>query len=53
MMSLLELFCDVDDFWQSFQPHWMQDMLGSGAVQRFRQGQLSVSEVMTIMIHFH
>jgi hypothetical protein len=44
-MNLLELFCDVDDFWQDFQPHWEQEML--------RQGQLSVSEVMTIMIHFH
>ncbi len=53
MMSLLELFCDVDDFWQSFQPHWQQVTLQSGAAQRLRQGQLSVSEVMTIMIHFH
>lgn len=52
-MSLLELFCDVDDFWQGFQPHWEQEMLGNGAVHRLRQGQLSVSEIMTIMIHFH
>jgi len=52
-MSLLELFCDVDDFWQCFQPHWEQEMLHSGAVYRLRQGQLSVSEIMTIMIHFH
>jgi transposase len=52
-MSLLELFCDVDDFWQDFQPHWEQEMLRNGAVHRLRQGQLSVSEVMTIMIHFH
>jgi hypothetical protein len=52
-MSLLELFCDVDDFWQCFQPHWEQEMLRNGSVHRLRQGQLSVSEVMTIMIHFH
>jgi hypothetical protein len=52
-VSLLELFCDVDDFWQCFQPHWQQDLLRSGAVPRLHQGQLSVSEVMTIMIHFH
>jgi hypothetical protein len=52
-MSLLELFCDVDDFWQDFQPHWEQEMLDNGALHRLRQGQLSVSEVMTIMIHFH
>jgi hypothetical protein len=52
-MSLLELFCDVDDFCQGFQAHWEQEMLGSGAVPRLRQGQLSVSEIITIMIHFH
>ena len=21
-MSLLKLFCNVDDFWKAFQPHW-------------------------------
>jgi hypothetical protein len=52
-MSLLELFCDVDDFRQDFQSHWEQEMLRNGALHRLRQGQLSVSEVMTIMIHFH
>jgi hypothetical protein len=50
---LLELFCDVDDFWQCFQLHWEQDMLRSGAVHKLRQGHLSVSEMMTIMIHCH
>jgi hypothetical protein len=51
-MSLLELFCDVDDFWQGFQPHWEQEMLSSRAVHKLRQGQLSFGEMMTIMIHF-
>lgn len=50
-MSLLELFCHVDDFWKRFQPHWEQEMLGCGAVQRLRDGKLSESEVMTIMLH--
>lgn len=52
-MSLLELFCRVDDFWQRFRPLWEQEALQSGLRQRRRTGQLSVSEVMTIMIHFH
>jgi hypothetical protein len=52
-MSLLELFCDVDDFWKRFQPHWEQEMLASGAVHRLREGKLAESEVMTIMVHFH
>ena len=52
-MSLLELFCHVDDFWQRFRPRWEREMLQSGFRQRRRLGQLSVSEVMTVMIHFH
>lgn len=52
-MSLLELYCDVDEFWQVFQPYWEQQLLSSGAIQRRRSGNLSVSEIMTIMIHFH
>lgn len=52
-MSLLELFCHVDDFWQRFRPCWEREMLQGGFRQRRRMGQLSVSEVMTIMIHFH
>jgi hypothetical protein len=51
-MTVLELFCDFNDFRQGFQSHWQQDLLRSGAVPRLRQGQLSVSEVMTIMIRF-
>lgn len=52
-MSLLELFCDVDDFWQTFEPIWQQQQLASGEQQRIRATQLSMSEMMTIMIHFH
>lgn len=51
-MSLLELFCDVDDFWLRFEPHWKASQLQAGK-RRERQGQLSPSEVMTILVHFH
>jgi transposase len=53
MESLLELFVHVDDFWQAFLPHLEQHLLSSGAIQRHRERSLSVSEVMTILIHFH
>jgi len=53
MNSLLELFCDVDDFCQTFVPAWKSRMLTAGAIQRQRQRNLSVSEIMTILIHFH
>ncbi len=29
-MSLLELFCAVDDFCQAFAPWWQQALLGDG-----------------------
>ncbi len=39
-MSILELFCSVDDFWQQFAPTWQQDLLTSGERQRVRPGQM-------------
>ncbi len=52
-MSLLELFCHVDDFWKSFAPTWKQTLLHSGQIKRQRRRQLAESEIMTILIHFH
>ncbi len=51
-MSLLELFCAVDDFWLGFEPEWQANQVQAGQ-QRKRAGQLCPSEVMTILIHFH
>lgn len=51
-MSLLELFCDIDDFWQRFEPQWRQGLLESRQ-QRQRQGRMSMSELMTLVVHFH
>ena len=51
-MSLLELFCDVDDFWLDFEPHWKAYQV-QASKQRERAGQLCPSEVITILIHFH
>lgn len=51
-MSLLELFCDIDDFWQLYQPVWYQTLLASGA-HRVRECQLSMSEMLTLVVHFH
>ena len=52
-MSLLELFCHVDDFCRQFVPEWRQLQLTSGVIQRQRSTQLSLSEIMTILIWFH
>lgn len=53
MDSLLELFCDVDDFCQTFAPVWRKQLLSAGEIQRQRERSLSMSDVMTILIHFH
>jgi hypothetical protein len=50
-MSILELFCDVDDFCQEFAQPQVWPQLGRG--KRGPQPSLSLSEVMTIMVHFH
>ncbi len=52
-MSLLELFCHVDDFCQRFEPHWQRHLLAVGSRRRQRRGQLCTSEILTILIHFH
>ncbi len=52
-MSLLELFCHVDAFCQAFLPQWDQIQRADGQRQRRRAGQLALSEVMTIVLHFH
>ena len=52
-MSLLELYCHVDDFCRAFVPQWQQVQLASGAIHRVRTRSLSLSEIMTILIWFH
>src|SRR5215469_2790109 len=51
-MSILELFCEVDDFWQNYQAEWERTLLASGAKQ-YREREMSASEIMTLLIHFH
>jgi hypothetical protein len=51
-MSLLELFCDVDDFCERFELQ-RQAVLCSRAGRKGRQPGLCESEIMTIVIHFH
>lgn len=53
MFSLEELFCTVDDFCQTFEPLWKQQLLKTGLRTRERARQLCLSEIMTIMIAFH
>ena len=48
-----ELFCSIDDFCQDFMPKWNQSLIKQGLKHRNRSGQLSDSEIMTIIVLFH
>ena len=51
-MSILDLFCSVDAFWQHFEPLWERELLASGQQQRRRATRLHPAEIMTILILF-
>lgn len=53
MTSLLELFCDVDDFCQRFYPQWEGQLIGADMQKRRWRCRLRPSEIMTILIEFH
>jgi hypothetical protein len=52
-MEIVALFCDVDDFCRQFEPAWQQHLVAEGSRQRWREPRLCLSEIMTIVIHFH
>jgi hypothetical protein len=49
-MSILDLFCSVDAFWQRFEPQWERELLRSGTRQRRRATRLHPAEILTILI---
>lgn len=51
-MSLVELFENVDDFCNIFEPRWASFQLANGLRQRKRATQMLLSEKMTIMSTF-
>lgn len=52
-MSLLELFCHVDEFCVRFVPSLEACRLSDGKQHRNRKRSLYLSEVMSILIRFH
>ena len=51
-MSLLALFCNVDDFCLVYEQYLEQQRIGQSRGKRGPKPALSLSEVMTIIIHF-
>jgi hypothetical protein len=52
-MELVTLFYLVDEFCKAFEPEWQRHLLASGEARRIKPSSLSLSEVLTILIHFH
>lgn len=50
-MSILDLFCSVDAFWQAFEQLWERKQVARGR-QRRRATRLSPREIMTILTLF-
>ena len=51
-MSILDLYCSVDAFWQRFEPLWERELLASGRRHRRRSTRLHPAEILTILILF-
>lgn len=51
-MIVTQIFVEVDDFMKEYEPKMYKNMIGNGK-KRIRRGQLSLSEVMSILIFFH
>ena len=51
-MSILDLYCAVDAFWQRFEPVWERQLLASGQRRRRRATRLHPAEILTILILF-
>jgi hypothetical protein len=53
MFDLTTLFCQVDDFWKAFKFEWEKHLIESKKSNRGPNPQLSISEMITIVILFH
>jgi hypothetical protein len=51
-VSILDLYCSVDAFWQRFEPRWERELLASGQRRRRRATRLHPTEILTILILF-
>jgi len=51
-MDFTKLFVDVDDCWKAFEKNYAKHLIVDGTRKRNRNGNLSTSEIMTILIAF-
>ncbi len=54
LAPMVEIFCDIDDFCKQHEENKQLKLLSSGGIKkRDRKPQLSISEIMTLLIFFH
>lgn len=53
MDGLTALYCSIDDFWKLFKLEWEKHLIESSKKKRGPEPELSISEMMTIVILFH
>jgi hypothetical protein len=49
-MSILDLYCAVDAFWQRFEPLWERELLASGQRRRRRATRLHPAGSPTVAL---
>jgi len=54
-MDIVEIFCKIDDFCKEFLPEYNKTLLSSKElnIKRNKPCNLSLSEIMTIVVYFH
>jgi len=52
MLDFTTLFVDVDDCWKNFAKNYAACLIDDGVRKRSRKSNLSISEIMTIVIAF-
>ena len=53
MEALTELYCTVDNFWKLFRLEWDKHLIATGKSKRGPEPELSIAEMITIVIFFH
>ena len=52
MLDFTRIYVDVDDCWKTFEKILEKHLIEDGTRKRNREGNLSISEIMTILIAF-
>ena len=52
-MILTQIFVEIDDFMKEFEIEMKKQFISDGSIKRDRSTELSLSEIMTIVVMFH